>query len=141
MLNINAKILHVLSADDESPEVISPNTDDTGLHSFTKLAIAYIGILLGLTVISVILGGVIMFSNRAPLPSNPFGSYLTVYYAVLIPLMLATIEFLRRGKKLGAYLAYASMAIHYSIYYPTILFAVTSGVVGILLWRSIRYLK
>jgi hypothetical protein len=55
--------------------------------------------------------------------------------------MLVTIEFLRRGRKLGAYLAYASMAIHYVIYFPTILFLVTSPIVGILLWRSFRYLR
>jgi hypothetical protein len=66
---------------------------------------------------------------------------LTVYYVILIPLMLITLDQLRRGKKLGAYLAYASMIIHYTIYHPTILFVVTSGIVGILLWRSFRYLK
>jgi hypothetical protein len=42
--------------------------------------------------------------------------------------------------ELGAYLAYASMAIHLSIYLSTILFPITSSIVGILLWRSFRYL-
>jgi hypothetical protein len=130
-----------LSSGDLPPEVLSPQSDDTGLHSFTKLAIAYIGILLGLTVISVMLGGVIMFSNRSPQSPILFWNYLTVYYVILIPLMLITLDQLRRGKKLGAYLAYASMIIHYTIYHPTILFVVTSGIVGILLWRSFRYLK
>lgn len=123
------------------PEVMPPSSSDTGLHSFTKLAIAYIGILLGIAVISVILGAVVTFDNG----SNPTSltrdeNYLVAYYLVLIPLMLATIELLRRGKKLGAYLAYASMAIHYSIYFPTILFLITSPIVGILLWRSFRHL-
>jgi hypothetical protein len=124
------------------PEVIPPSASDTGLHSFTKLAIAYIGILLGLTVISVILGAVVAFDSRSNVIYLARGdNYLVAYYVVLIPLMLATIELLRRGKKLGAYLAYASMAVHYSIYFPTILFLITSPIVGILLWRSFRYLN
>jgi len=118
-----------------------PSSSDSGLHSFTKLAIAYIGIILGITIISIIYGVVITVDN----PTNPnslagYGNYLILYYVVLIPLMLLTMEMLRRGKKLGAYLAFASMAIHYTIYFPTILFLVTSAVVGILLWRSMRYL-
>jgi hypothetical protein len=131
-----------MSSGDIPPEVIPPSSSDTGLHSFTKLAIAYIGILLGLTVISVILGAVVTFDNRSnPNSLTRADNYLVAYYVLLIPLMLVTIEILRRGKKLGAYLAYASMAIHYTIYYPTILFLITSPIVGILLWRSFRYLR
>ncbi|MCI0560913.1 MAG: hypothetical protein MN733_20705 [Nitrososphaera sp.] len=130
-----------MAADDVPPEVIPASSRETGLHSFTKLAIAYVGILLGLTVISVLLGAVITFDNgTTPSLQIGYGNYLIAYYVVLIPLMLITIDQLRRGKKLGAYLAYASMAIHYSIYFPTVLFLVTSPVVGILLWRSFRTL-
>lgn len=131
-----------MSSGEIPPELIPPSSGDIGLHSFTKLAIAYIGILLGLTVISFLLGAVITFDNRSS-PTNLTGydNYLGTYYVVLIPLMLVTIDQLRRGKKLEAYLAYASMAVHYSIYFPTILFLCTSGVVGILLWRSFRHLR
>lgn len=125
---------------DLPPELRPPSSADNGLHSFTKLAIAYIGILLGLTVISIVLGGVVIFANSSPPPQTQIGNYLIAYYAILIPLMLVTIDQLRRGKKLGAYLAYASMAIHYSIYFPTLLFLITSSIVGILLWRSYRHL-
>jgi hypothetical protein len=130
-----------MSTGDVPPDVIPPSSSDTGLHSFTKLAIAYVGILLGLTIISVILGTVVTFDN----PSNVISlsgndSYLLAYYAILIPMMLATIELLRRGKKIGAFLAYPTLAIHYTIYYPTLLFLITSPIVGILLWRSLRYL-
>jgi hypothetical protein len=130
-----------MSSDKIPPEIMPPSSEDTGLHSFIKLAIAYIGIILGLTVISVILGAVVTFDNR--INSNSLtgtGNYLIAYYSVLIPLMLVTIDQLRRGKKLGAYLAFVSMAIHYTIYFPNVLFLVTSTVVGILLWRSFRYL-
>src|ERR1700752_4204976 len=107
---------------DIPPELRPPSSSDSGLHSFTKLAIAYIGIILGITIISVIYGVVITADNPAnhnSLVRN--GTYLNLYYVVLIPLMLLTIEMLRRGRKLGAYLAFASMAIHYTIYFPTIL--------------------
>lgn len=136
-----ASINNRMSSGDIPPEVMPPNSSDTGLHSFTKLAIAYIGILLGLLVISVLLGAVIIFDNRFSRPILTGSNFLIAYYAVLIPLMLLTINQLRRGKKLGAYLAYASMAIHYSIYFPTIFFLCTSTVVGILLWRSFRHLR
>ena len=136
-----ASINSWMSSGDIPPEVMPPSSSDTGLHSFTKLAIAYIGILLGLLVISVLLGAVIIFDNRFSRPVQTGSNFLVAYYAVLIPLMLLTIDQLRRGKKLGAYLAYASMAIHYSIYFPTIFFLCTSAVVGILLWRSFRHLR
>lgn len=117
-----ASINSLMSSGDIPPEVMPPSSSDTGLHSFTKLAIAYIGILLGLLVISVLLGAVIIFDNRFSRPILTGSNFLIAYYSVLIPLMLLTIDQLRRGKKLGAYLAYASMAIHYSIYFPTIFF-------------------
>ncbi|HEV8406017.1 MAG TPA: hypothetical protein VGQ13_08955 [Nitrososphaera sp.] len=131
-----------MSSGDIPPEVIPPSSSDTGLHSFTKLAIAYIGILLGLTIISVTLGAVVTLDNRSnPISLTRDNNYLVAYYVVLIPMMLAAVELLRKGKKLGAYLAFASMAVHYSIYFPTILFLITSPIVGILLWRSFRYLR
>ena len=130
-----------MSSGETPPEVVPPSSGDTGLHSFTKLAIAYIGIILGLTVISVIYGAVIIFDNQTSATSLAgYENLLIAYYVVLIPLMLLAIDQLRRGKKLGAYLAFASMAIHYTIYFPTVLFLVTSIVVGILLWRSFRHL-
>jgi hypothetical protein len=130
-----------MSSGEMPPEVIPPSSGDTGLHSFTKLAIAYIGILLGLTAISVIYGAVITFDNQTGTTSLAgYENYLVAYYVVLIPLMLLAIDQLRRGKKLGAYLSFASMAVHYTIYFPTVLFLITSAVVGILLWRSFRYL-
>jgi len=136
-----ASINRWMSSGDIPPEVMPPSSSDTELHSFTKLAIAYIGILLGLLVISVLLGAVVIFDNRISRPIQTGSNFLIAYYAILIPLMLLTIDQLRRGKKLGAYLAYASMAIHYSIYFPTIFFLCTSAVVGILLWRSFRHLR
>jgi hypothetical protein len=97
---------------------------------------------LGLTIISVTLGAVVTFDNRSnPISLTRDNNYLVAYYVVLIPMMLAAVDLLRRGKKLGAYLAFASMAVHYSIYFPTILFLITSPIVGILLWRSFRYLR
>ncbi|HEY8140703.1 MAG TPA: hypothetical protein VIE86_06440, partial [Nitrososphaera sp.] len=94
-----------MDSGDVPPEVIPRNSDDVGLHPFTKMAIAYIGILLGLTIISVNLGAVVIFdSGASPTSLTGRGDYLIVYYVILIPLMLATIELLRRGKKLGAYL-------------------------------------
>ncbi|GEM_PF-3728580 len=130
-----------MASGDVPPEVIPRNSNDSGIHSFTKLAIAYIGILLGLTIISAILGAVVTIDNLASPTSLGRSGYLIAYYVVLIPLMLATIELLRKGRKLGAYLAYASMVVHYLIYFPTILFLVASPIVGILLWRSYRYLR
>nr|AFK24966.1 hypothetical protein Josef01_19c08_23 [uncultured archaeon] len=122
------------------PEVVPPASGDTGLHSFTKLAIAYIGILLGLTVISVIFAVTIIRDG-----ASPPASYLVFYYAVLIPLMLIAIDQLRKGKKLGAYLAYASMAVHHSIYFPNVFYLALllgmSGIVGTFLLRSFRYLR
>jgi len=130
-----------MSSGEIPPEVMPPASGDTGLHSFTKLAIAYIGILLGLTVISVLFAITII---RDGMSSLAYSSYLAVYYVVLIPLMLVAIDQLRKGKKLGAYLTYASMAIHHSIYFPNGLYLAfllsMSGIVGILLFRSFRYL-
>jgi hypothetical protein len=121
------------------PEVMPQASGDTGLHSFTKLAIAYIGILLGLTVISVLFA-VTIIKDGASSPA----SYLVVYYIVLVPLMLIAIDQLRKGKKLGAYLAYTSMAIHHSLYFSDGLYLAfllsMSGIVSILLLRSFRYL-
>jgi hypothetical protein len=88
------------------------------------------------------LGTVIAFDKGITLSlQSGYGNYLIAYHAILIPLMLFTIDQLRRGKKLGGYLAYASMAIHYVIYFPTLLFLITSAIVGILLWRSFRRLR
>jgi hypothetical protein len=88
------------------------------------------------------LGAVVTLDNRSnPISLTRDNNYLVAYYVVLIPMMLAAVELLRKGKKLGAYLAFASMAVHYSIYFPTILFLITSPIVGILLWRSFRYLR
>ena len=121
------------------PEVMPHTSDDTGLHSFTKLAIAYIGILLGLAVISILFA-VTIIKDGASSPA----SYLVVYYVVLIPLMLIAIDQLRKGKKLGAYLAYAGMAIHHSIYFSDGLYLALllcmSGLVGTLLLRSFKHL-
>lgn len=129
-----------MSSGEIPSEVMPPASGYTGLHPFTKLAIAYIGILLGLTVISVLFAVTIIRDG-----ASPPASYLAVYYVVLIPLMLIAIDQLRKGKKLGAYLAYASMAVHHSIYFPdglylTLLLGI-SGIVGILLLRSFRHLR
>lgn len=134
-----------MSSGDIPPEVRPLSSGDTGLHSFTKLAIAYIGILLGLTLISVIfvvtiIGDGKMISSL----SRGYSDYLAVYYVVLIPIMFIAIDQLRKRKKLGAYLAYASMAIHHSLYFSDALYLVfllsMSVVVGILLLSSFKHL-
>jgi hypothetical protein len=132
-----------MSSGDIPPEVRPLSSGDTGLHSFVKLAIAYIGIL-GLTLISVLFVVTIIGDGKAVSSLSGYSDYLAIYYVVLIPLMLIAIDQLRKGKKLGAYLAYASMAIHHSLYFSDTLYLVfllsMSVVVGILLLRSFKHL-
>ena len=140
-----AGIYNWMSSGDMPPEVRPLSSGDAGLHSFAKLAIAYIGILLGLTLISVLFVVTIIGDGKAVSSlSAGYSDYLAVYYAVLIPLMLIAIDQLRKGKKLGAYLAYASIAIHHSLYFSNALYLVfllsMSVVVGILLLRSFKHL-
>lgn len=133
-----------MSSGDMPPEVRPLSSGDAGLHSFTKLAIAYISILLGLTLISVLFVVTIIGDDKAVSSLSGYSDYLAIYYVVLIPLMLIAIDQLRKGKKLGAYLAYASMAIHHSLYFSDARYLVfllsMSMVVGILLLRSFKHL-
>jgi hypothetical protein len=94
--------------------------------------------------ISVLFVVTIIGDGKAVSSLSGYSDYLAIYYVVLIPLMLIAIDQLRKGKKLGAYLAYASMAIHHSLYFSDTLYLVfllsMSVVVGILLLRSFKHL-
>lgn len=77
-----------MAAGDIPQEVLPASSDDTGLHSFTKLAIAYIGILLGLTIISVIFEA--LLRQMQPEASPPCQA--CVYHdqlLVLVPILVA----------------------------------------------------
>jgi hypothetical protein len=119
-------------------------TQDDGLHSFVKLAIAYIGIMIGFAVLGTLFY-VIAAQGEAPgsAPVALADYYSAIgYFATLITVCALALRGLVKAKKTGAYFAFAALAI--SLLAPHMYgglgivywFAIPNAVVGILLARS-----
>lgn len=127
-------------------------SDCAELHSFVKLAIAYLGIIAGLAVLGL---GFYVAAARVEsvgdLAVQPERYYTVVtFYVVLVAISLAGLARLVRRKRDGAYLAFAALAISMLAPAPNQVnqapyaivwwLAIPNAVVGILLFRSLKTL-
>lgn len=131
-----------------------PSISDTSeLHSFVKLAIAYLGIMAGLAVLGLgfyVSAARVESAGDAPIVSDRYYAVIA-FYVVLIAITLAGLGRLVRRRRDGAYLAFAALAISMLAPSPnqvlqapyTIVwwFAIPNVVVGILLLKSLKTLK
>jgi hypothetical protein len=131
-----------MSSRDLPTETNGRNSEHRELHSFTKLAITYLAIGLGLLIL--FLGaGITTIPFALGLPQFANLGYVLVFGLAI--LMIVSIVYLRRGKKIGAYLFFASLTIYHLQYIPYteyLLFSlIPSGVVSGLLLASYKHLK
>jgi len=129
----------------ENPAVTS---DSQELHSFVKLAIAYVGIMAGFATIGLTF--YIIATNDDSMPTNQYYADVASF-AGLIFLSLTGLALLVERKRLGAYFVFAALVI--SILAPSILvtsqaaydvvwwFAIPNAIVGILLTKSLKTLR
>lgn len=127
-------------------------SDSAELHSFVKLAIAYLGIMAGFAVLGLafyIAAARVESAGDLPVPPDRYFAVVG-FYALLVGISLAGLARLVRRKRDGAYLAFSALAISILAAGPnqliqspyTIIWwlAIPNAVVGILLWRSINTL-
>lgn len=121
-------------------------SDTTELHSFVKLAIAYMGIMAGLAVLGLAFYAIASTGEApgsVPVPQAEY--YLTIsYYVMLVGASLGALALLAKGVRTGAYLAFASLAI--SVLAPidgqsANWIAIPNVVVGLLLLKAIKTLR
>jgi hypothetical protein len=126
-------------------------SDTAELHPFVKAGIAYMGIMagfavLGLTFYVIVARGEAAGSSLIP----PEAYYPTIaYYAALAGVSVLAVWLLKNGRRIGAYLAFAILAI--SVLAPvqsssggfTIIywFAIPNAAVGLLLLKAIKTLR
>lgn len=128
-------------------------SDTPELHSFVKLAIAYLGIMAGFVVIGlgfylIAAGG--EATGSALEPANIYYTNIGSYVLLFI-LSLAGLALLVKRKRVGAYVAFSALVL--SIFAPSLLltgqsaygviwwFAIPNAVVGILLVKSLKTLE
>jgi hypothetical protein len=130
-----------VSSDGIHQESDGANADEKVLHPFTKLAIMYMG--LGLGLLLLFLGAGIM-----TIPAV-LGVQVSFYFGYILVgglafIMILTIHYLRKGKKIGAYLFFVSLVIYHLQYLPYmqyLLFSfIPSGVVSALFLTSVKHL-
>jgi hypothetical protein len=124
---------------------------DGELHSFVKLAIAYLGIMAGLAVL-----GVVFFTissqgeaQGSVRPSAEAYNYTMGLYALMIGLSLGGLAALANHLRLGAYLAFLALVVWFMPYATESVEAlaaaswmvIPNGVVGILLLRALKTLR
>jgi hypothetical protein len=131
-----------VASEDVPSEIARPPTEDRELHSYTKLAIAYTGIGLGLYIL--------FFSAGAMNILSSFGlsSAYTLWVPVavgMVALMIATIYFLKKGRRLGAYLFLAGVTLYHATFIPypdfLLMTLIPTGVVTALLLVSFKHLR
>ena len=128
------------------------NSDRPELHSFVKLAIAYLGIMAGFAILGLIFYVVAARGEATSGALEP----ATVYYAnvgnyiILFVLSLLALSLLVKRKRAGAYVAFATFVL--SVFAPSLLltsqsaygviwwFAIPNTVVGILLLKAMKTL-
>ena len=127
-------------------------SDTAGLHPFVKAGIAYMGIMAGFAVLGLTFY-VIAASVEAPgpLPPPPMMYYAAVsYYVAVVAMSVATVWLLKNGRRTGAYVAFATLAV--SLLAPsnglafggfTIIywFAIPNAAVGLLLLKAYKTLR
>lgn len=128
----------------EIPAVTSGSEE---IHSFVKLAIAYLGIMAGFSALG--LWFYIASGLDGPI-SAIVQNEVVAFYLVLFALSLAGLDRLSRNRQDGVYLAFASLVL--SLFAPspsqivrppyTMIWwlAIPNGVVGILLFRAMKTL-
>ena len=121
------------------------------LHPFTKLSIAYIGILIGFVIMGIVFYA-ISSNDRILLygPVQPTTYYITLtYFFFLLVISGVALWKLTRAKRIGVYFALASLV--FSLLAPTssqsgnpfqvvYWFAIPNSLIGILLLRSLKHL-
>lgn len=130
-----------------------PATSDTPeLHSFVKLAIAYLGIMAGFAILGLTFYVVAARGEASGGALEPASVYYANVssYIILFVLSLLAPGLLIKRKLAGAYVAFAALVL--SIFAPSLLltgqsaygviwwFAIPNSVVGILLLKSIKTL-
>ena len=119
---------------------------DVELHSFVKLAIAYLGIMAGLAVL-----GVVFFAastQGSVRPSVGAYNYTMGLYALMIGLSLGGLAALANHLRTGAYLAFLALIVWFMPYATQSLdtlaavswMLIPNGVVGILLLKALKTL-
>lgn len=135
-----------------SEKNLAHTSDKPELHSFVKLAIAYVGIMAGMASIGLTFYIIAATGEATGSGLVPAGQYYAdlVSYALLIFFCLAGLALLVERRRLGAYLVFAALVL--SILAPSILisgqaaynvvwwFAIPNAIVGILLLKSMKTL-
>ena len=131
-----------MDSDDIPPEVRPPSADEKPLHPYAKLAITYtgIGLFFYIFFFGAALANILTFLGV----SFSLSIFYPVYFA-MIALMIFTIYFLKKGRKLGGYLFLVGVTLyHFSfIPYPQFLLItlIPTGVVTGLFLTSIKHLR
>ena len=130
-----------MSSVDKNQESDGANADEKVLHPFTKLAIMYMG--LGLVLLLFLGAGMMTIPAVLGVQVSFYFGYILVGGLAFI--MILTIHYLRKGKKIGAYLFFVSLVIYHLQYLPYmqyLLFSfIPSGVVSALLLISVKHLR
>ncbi|WP_415280691.1 hypothetical protein [Candidatus Nitrososphaera sp. FF02] len=125
----------------------------TELHTFVKLAIAYIGIMTGFAVLGLVFYVIAARGEAAgSVPIAPMMYYAAVsYYVALAGASVMTVWLLKNGRRAGAYLTFALLTV--SLLAPvnspafggmfTVIywFAIPNAAVGLLLLKAARTLR
>jgi hypothetical protein len=127
-------------------------SDSAELHSFVKLAIAYLGIMAGLAVLGLgfyVAAARVESAGDLPVSADRYYAVIA-FYVLLIAVSLAGLARMARRKRDGAYLAFAALVIslfaaspNQVIQSPYIIIwwlAIPNAVVGILLLKSLNTL-
>lgn len=128
------------------------NSDKHELHSFVKLAIAYLGIMAGFAILGLIFYVVAARGEATGGALEPASVYYANVgnYIILFVLSLLALGLLVKRKRAGAYVAFATFVL--SVFAPSLLltsqsaygviwwFAIPNTVVGILLLKAMKTL-
>lgn len=123
---------------------------DVELHSFVKLAIAYLGIMAGLAVLGVVFFAISSQGEAqgSVRPSAEAYNYTMGLYALMIGLSLGGLAALANHLRIGAYLAFLALIAWFLPYAAQSLdtlaavswMLIPNGVVGILLLKELKTL-
>lgn len=126
--------------------------DKPELHSFVKLAIAYLGVMAGFAILGLAFYVIAASGEAQGSGPEPVSVYYPNVgnYIILFALSLAAIGLLVKRKRAGAYVAFAALFL--SLFAPSLLltaqsafgviwwFAIPNTVVGVLLLKSMKTL-
>lgn len=128
-------------------------SDTAELHSFVKASIAYMGIMAGFAVLGLVFYVIAAMGEAAESALIPPMMYYAAmsYYVALAGASVMTVWLLKNGRRVGAYIAFALLAV--SLLAPvdsqafngmfTVIywFAIPNAVVGALLLKAFRTLR